>query len=367
MATAALPPLRSRMAALPPDLVLPPVAHATDSGRDAAVRQRLLDAGQPAHAFGRVGDLARQLARIRPGGDWSRAPAQLLVFAADHGLADEGLSDEPQTTTVERVVGLLEGRTPVNQLARQHGMAVTVVDAGLGHALPPLPPPESAHAALQLRKIAYGTRNPRLGPAMSVPQAVAALHAGMDVVRHLEGDVLLLGDTAVANEASAAMLLSRLCGVPLSDAYAPGLQQMMETDPALWQKRLDVLLAVGTRHRHAVGPVAALAALGGYEIAMMAGAMLQAASERRLVMVDSLAGGAAALVARGLVPAVGDYLVFAQRTTETGHRLMLIHLQAQPLLDLDMRLQQGLACLLAWPLVQAARDLACDRSGSPPQ
>lgn len=366
MTSGALPPLRGRMTALPPDLVLPPVAHATDSGQDNAVRERLLGTGQPVHAFGRMGDLARQLARIRPAGDWSPEPAQLLVFAADHGLADEGLSDEPQTTTVQRVAALLEGRTPVNRLACQHGMALTVVDAGLGHALPALPPPEAAHAALQLRKIAYGTRNPRLGPAMSVPQAVAALHAGMDVVRHLPGDVLLLGDTAVANEASAALLLSRLCGVPLSDAYAPGLQQMMETEPALWQKRLDVLLAVGTRHRHAVGPVAALAALGGYEIAMMAGAMLQAASERRLVMVDSLAGGAAALVARALAPAVGDYLVFAQRTTETGHRLMLIHLQAQPLLDLDMRLQQGMACLLAWPLVQAARDLSrdpADRTG----
>lgn len=347
------------MAALPADLVLPPVAPAREDVPEADLNERLLATGQPAHAFGRIGELARQLARIRPDGDWSGEPAQLLVFAADHGLADEGLSDESQTATVQRVVRLLKGSTPVNRLARQHGVALTVVDAGLGHALPALPAPEAAHAALQLRKIAYGTRNPRLGPAMSVPQAVAALHAGMDLVRHLPGDSLMLGDTAVANEASAALLLSRLCGVPLADAYAPGIQQLMETDPALWQKRLDVLLAVGTRHRHAVGPVAALAALGGFEIAMMAGAMLQAASQRRLVLVDSMAGGAAALVARGLAPAVGDYLVFAQRTAETGHRLMLIHLQSQPLLDLDMRVQQGLGCLMAWPLVKAARAL-CD-------
>lgn len=357
MASGALPPLRSRVAALPPDLVLPPVAQTRNSAIDTVVGEQLLATEQPAHAFGRIGDLARQIARIRPIAEWSSEPPQLLVFAADHGLADEGLSDEPQTTTVQRVVDLLAGRTSVNRLAHQHGVAVTVVDAGLGHALPALPSADTAQASLQLRKIAYGTRNPRLGPAMSVPQAVAALHAGMDVVRHLPGDVLLLGDSAVANEGSAALLLSRLCGVPLSDAYAPGMLQMMETDPVLWQKRLDALLAVGTRHRHAVGPVAALAALGGYEIAMMSGAMLQAASQRRLVLVDSMAGGAAALVARGLVPAVGDYLVFAQRSAETGHRLMLIHLQAQPLLDLDMRVEQGLGCLLAWPLVQAARGL----------
>lgn len=357
MASGALPQLRSRVAPLPPDLVLPPVVHTRDSAIDAAVSEQLLLTGQPAHAYGRLGDLSRQMARIRVGTAWSAEPPQLLVFAADHGLADESLSDEPQTTTGQRVVDLLAGRTPVNRLARQHDVALTVVDAGLGHALPPLPPPDAMQATLQLRKIAYGTRNARLGPAMSVPQAVAALHAGMDLVRQLPGDVLMLGDTAVANEGSAALLLSRLCGVPLSDAFAPGMLQMMETEPALWQKRLDVLLAVGTRHRHAVGPVAALAALGGYEIAMMAGAMLQAASQRRLVLLDSVAAGAAALIARGLVPAVGDYLVFAQRSAETGHRLMLIHLQAQPLLDLDMRVEQGLGCLLAWPTVLAARRL----------
>lgn len=357
MAPGALPPLRSRTAALPPDLVLPAVAHTRDGRIDTEVETALLATGQPAHAFGRIGDLARQIARLRPEAGWSTEAPQMLVFAADHGLADEGLSDEPQTNTVQRVVDLLAGCTPVNRLTRQLGVALTVVDAGLGHALPPLPPAETAQASLQLRKIAHGSRNPRLGPAMSVPQAVAALHAGMDVVRGLPGDIVMLGDTAVANEGSAALLLSRLCGVPLSDAYAPGMLQLMETDPVLWQKRLDVLLAVGTRHRHAVGPVAALAALGGYEIAMMAGAMLQAASQRRLVLVDSMAGGAAALVARGLVPAVADYLVFAQRSAETGHRLMLIHLQAQPLLDLDMRVEQGLGCLLAWPLVQAARGL----------
>ena len=358
MASGALPPMRSRMAPLPSNLVLPLV---TPSGNDEAygrVAERLAVCGQPAHALGRTGELALQLARIRGSQGVSDRSAQLLVFAADHGLADEGLSDEPQAITVDRVLRLLQGRTPVNRLARRHGIDITVVDAGLGHALPPLPPPEEAHAVLQLRKIAHGARNTRLGPAMSVAQAVSALHAGMDVVRHLDGDVLLLGDTAVANEASAALLLSRLCGVPLADAYAPGMLQIMATDPAIWQKRLDVLLAVGTRHRHAVGPLAALAAMGGYEIAMMAGAILQAASERRVVLLDSLAGGAAALVARGLAPSVSDYLVFAQRTAETGHRLMLIHLQAQPLLDLDMRVQQGMGCLMAWPLVQAALDLS---------
>lgn len=360
MSSAALPPLRSRMAPLPPDLVLPVVTPAGDASVDEATAARLADGAQPAHALGRIGDLAVQLARIRHGRPASDRPPQLLVFAADHGLADEGLSDEPQNLTVDRVVRLLEGRTPVNRLAQRHGIEVTVVDAGLGHALPPLPAPESMQAALQLRKIAHGARNARLGPAMSMAQAVAALHAGMDVVRHLPGDTLLVGDTAVANEASAALLLSRLCGVPLSDAYAPGMLQIMGTDPVVWQKRLDVLLAVGTRHRQAVGPMATLAAMGGYEIAMMAGAMLQAASERRVVLVDSLAGGAAALVARGLAPAVSDYLVFAQRSAETGHRLMLIHLQAQPLLDLDMRVQQGLGCLLAWPLVQAAQGLLGD-------
>ena len=204
-----------------------------------------------------------------------------------------------------------------------------------------------------MRKIGYATRNMVLSPAMSVPQAVAALHAGMDVVHHLPGNVLALGDVGVGSTSCAALLLSRLCGVPLADACGRG----SGLDEAQLQHKLEKLFAAASRHRKATTPLDALAAMGGFEIAMMAGAMLQAASERRVVLVDGFVASAAALVARGLVPAVADYLVFAHRSAEPGHRLLLIHLQAQPLLDMELRMGQGVGSLLAWPLLQAAQRL----------
>jgi nicotinate-nucleotide--dimethylbenzimidazole phosphoribosyltransferase len=192
---------------------------------------------------------------------------------------------------------------------------------------------------------------------MSVAQAVSAVQAGMDVVRHLPGNVLALGDVGVGNTSCAALLLSRLCGVPLADACGRDHPIAGGLDSAQLQNKLEKLFAAATRHRKAVKPLEALAALGGFEIAMMAGAMLQAASERRVVLVDGFVAGAAALVARGLCPAVADYLVFAHRAIDPGHRLMLIHLQVQPLMDLELRVGQGVGALMAWPMLQTAQAL----------
>lgn len=357
----ALTPLHLRAPVLPEGLKLPSIAATGDAMLDFQLHRRLAHPGQPAHALGRVELLAMQLARIQNG---SPLPfdllvfdsPQLLVFAADHGLADEGLSSWPQAMTLTEVQALLDGSAPVGLLARQHGFEVTVVDAGVAT---PIEPPSTTRlrARLLTRKIGFGTRNLLLGPAMSVTQAVSALHAGMDVVRHLPGNVVALGDVGVANQASAALLLSRLCGVPISDACARDDDASGDFSDSVYQVRVEKLLAAATRHRRAIQPMDVLAALGGFEIAMMVGAMLQAASERRVVLVDGLVPTAAALVARGLNPAVTDYLVFAQRHADPGHRLMLIHLQAQPLLDLGMRTHQGIGAMLAWPLLLAAQTL----------
>ena len=146
-------------------------------------------------------------------------------------------------------------------------------------------------------------------------------------------------------------------GVPLSDACGRDDFQGAGLHDDPHPQRIEKLAAAASRHRKALGPLDALAALGGFEIAMMAGAMLQAASERRVVLVDGFVSGAAALVARSLSPHVADYLVHAQRSADSAHRLMLIHLQAHPLLDLGLRINQGTGTLLAWPLLLAAQSL----------
>jgi len=348
---------------------LPAIVSTADPLLDAAVIQRISPAGFPDHALGRLEELVLQLARMQSSGPLefdllAFDSPQVVVFAADHGICDEGVSSTPQAATRERVLQILRGEAPINTVAAMQGFDLTVVDAGVASHLTEGPGSASATAVpLLLRKIGYGTRNMTVGPAMSVAQAVSALHAGMDVVRHLPGNVLALGDVGVGNSACAALLLSRLCGVPLADACGVDQNGADGLDSTQAQSRLDVLFAAARRHRKATAPLTALAAMGGFEIAMMAGAMLQAASERRVVLVDGFVAGTAALVARGLSPAVADYLVFAHRTADPGHRLLLIHLQSQPLMDLALRVGQGVGALLAWPLLQTAQSLL-DHGGS---
>jgi nicotinate-nucleotide--dimethylbenzimidazole phosphoribosyltransferase len=348
---------------------LPAIAPTADLVLDAMVMQRIGPLGFPDHALGRLGALVLQLARMQSSGPLrfdllAFDSPQVVVFAGDHGICDEGVSTSPPGATRARVLQILRGAAPINTVAAMQGFDLTVVDAGVAsHLTEGTDSASTTVVPLLLRKIGYGTRNMTMGPAMSVAQAVSALHAGMDVVRHLPGNVVALGDVGAGNTSCAALLLSRLCGVPLIDACGRDQAGADGLDSTQAQTKLDVLFAVARRHRQATSPLTALAALGGFEIAMMAGAMLQAASERRVVLVDGFVAGTAALVARGLNPAVADYLVFAHRAADPGHRLLLIHLQAQPLMGLELRLGQGVGALLAWPLLQTAQALL-ERGGS---
>ena len=268
---------------------------------------------------------------------------QMVVFAADHGIASEGVSAFPQAVTLQMVGNMLAGGAAINVFARQHGFALQVVDAGVAAEL-------ADHPQLLQRKIAAGTANLCEGPAMSMVQAVQTLHTGMAVVKDLPGTVVAFGEMGIANTSAAALLLARLAGLPLADVVGRGTG----LDNTQLAHKQAVLTRALAHHADVHEPLAVLAALGGFEIAMMAGAMLQAASERRVVLVDGFIAGAAALVACALLPAVKDYLVFCHRSAERGHHLLLAHLQATPLLDLDMRLGEGTGALLAWPLLQSA-------------
>ncbi|QCB46770.1 nicotinate-nucleotide--dimethylbenzimidazole phosphoribosyltransferase [Hydrogenophaga sp. PAMC20947] len=343
-----------------PEPRLPSIAGLSSPGLDDAFLPRFRSTLVPERALGRMETLALQLARIqhpepKPHHVVALKNPQLLIFAGDHGIADEGVSHFPQETTRQRVLQILRGKAQINAMAEHNGFDLSVVDAGVASPLL-----DSNHGMTEVplleRKIGYGTRNILLSPAMSATQAISALHAGMDVVRHLPGNVLALGDVGVGSTSIAALLLSRLCGVPLGDACGKG----SGLDDAQQARKLEKLFNAAGRHRKSVKPMAVLASMGGFEIAMMAGAMLQAASERRVVLVDGFVGGSAALVARALVPEVMDYLVFAQRSSEVGHRLMLIHLQNQPLLDMELRMGQGMGTMLAWPLLKAAEHLIND-------
>lgn len=327
-------------------LYLPAVKPVTRSAQSTGIQD--VAWGRLAPLSDRLTAITRMDVRARPGID----QPQLVVFAADHGIADEEIAQFGPDATSRLVKAMLTPDSPVLRMAREHGIGLTVVDAGVAVPLTPPSDPQT-QVTLLSRKIGFGTRNMLLRPAMSAEQAVSALRAGMDVVRLLPGNAVLIGEASAASRASAILLLSRLCGVPLADACG----QHPDWSDSTLKQRLERLFGVAARHRKAITPFDALVAMGGFDVAMMAGAMIQAASEGRLVVVDGFVAAAAALVARGLAPAVADYLVFSHLSADPGHRLLMIHLQDRPLLDMELRMGQGVGALLAWPLIRSALDL----------
>jgi nicotinate-nucleotide--dimethylbenzimidazole phosphoribosyltransferase len=322
---------------------LPLIEPTLDIDLEARLRHKIDHKTKPLGALGQLEDLALQLGLIQRNEALRLDNPQMVVFAADHGIAAEGVSAYPQSVTAQMVGNMLAGGAAINVLARQHGFALQVVDAGVASDM-------TDHPGLVKRKIAYATQNICQRPAMQEAQCHAALQAGSDVVNNLPGNVVAFGEMGIANTSSAALLLHRLAGVDLLDATGRGTGL---SEPQLLHKQ-QVLARAAAQHPSAMAPLQALAALGGFEIAMMTGAMLQSASQRRVVLVDGFIAGSAALVAQALVPEARDYMVFCHRSAERGHRLLLGHLKARPLLDLDMRLGEGTGALLAWPLVQSA-------------
>ncbi len=321
-----------------------PTVDAIDAPALAARLAHLIDnKTKPLGSLGRVESLAAQVGLILG----SEAPAlrepQLVVFAGDHGLAARGVSAYPSDVTWQMVENFLAGGAAVSVLARQHGIGLTVVDCGVRHEFAPRP-------GLLVRKIAAGTADALEGPAMTAAQRDQALANGAALVQALPGNALLLGEMGIGNTSSASLLMARLTGLDIADCTGAGTG----LDAPAVQRKIAVLREVLARHPQAQSPLDALAAFGGFEIATMAGAVLQAARERRVVVVDGFIASAAVLVAVALRPAVLQRCVFAHRSGERGHALMLARLKAEPLLDLGLRLGEGSGAALAWPLLVSA-------------
>ena len=322
---------------------IPPIP-TLDHPRLAQELQSLLDhKTKPLGSLGRLEGLALQIGLVQGTPAPELHAPQLLVCAADHGLAARGVSAYPSEVTWQMVENFLAGGAAVSVLARQHGLALWVVDCGVRHDFAPRP-------GLLLRKIGPGTQDASVGPAMSADQCAQALTQGMALVQGLPGNVLMLGEMGIGNTSAAALLLARLGGLPLADCVGAGTG----LDAAGIARKQAVLQRALEVNADALAPLDALAALGGFEIATLCGAVLQAASERRLVLVDGFITGAAVLVAARLAPAVLGYCVFAHRSAERGHHLMLQALGASPLLDLGLRLGEGSGAALAWPLLDSA-------------
>jgi len=272
--------------------------------------------------------------------------AIIFTFAADHGVAVEGVSAYPSAVTAQMVLNFVRGGAAVNVLARHVGAEVRVVDIGVAAEFENVP-------GLIHRKIAPGTHNMLIRPAMSRAQAEEALVVGVDLAMRaaLDGCHLIgTGEMGIGNTTPSSAIASVMTGVPVEQVTGRGTGI---NDVSFRRKVAVIEKALALHCPDARDPIDLLHKVGGFEIAGLAGLILGAAAHRIPVVLDGFIAGAAALIAAGLQPRCKDYLIASHRSVERGHQAMLDQLGLNPLLDLDLRLGEGTGACLAVSLIQA--------------
>ena len=312
----------------------------------AAAERRQRRLTKPPGSLGRLEELSILLAGMQ-GDEHPRAyRKQLILAAADHGVAASGVSSYPQEVTAQMVQSFLEGGAAVNALAQRAGVELTIVDAGV--AIPVGPSDELVSV-----RLGFGTQSIADGPAMTLDQAEVALDTGAKIARAAAAydDIIGVGEMGIANTTSAAAIVSVLCGRPPEEVTGRGASR---SDEQLAAKVAVVKQAIAVNRPDPTDGIEVLRTLGGFEIGVLAGVVLGAASRRTPVVLDGFITAAAALIAQSIVPMSRDYLIAGHRSAERGHGIALEQLRLKPLLDLDMRLGEGSGAVLAMGIVDAA-------------
>jgi nicotinate-nucleotide--dimethylbenzimidazole phosphoribosyltransferase len=321
---------------------------ATDQTSRASIQDAIDQKTKPLGALGQLESVALQIALIQQQPKLSIERPVMLVFAADHGIAAEGVSIAPSSVTQQMVLNFLAGGAAINCFCRSAELPLLVIDAGIQDEISP--PPKN----LISQRIAAGTHNFAHQAAMTIAQAEQALLYGAELARSqiAQGSNLLaFGEMGIGNSSSAAALLAAITRAPVAQCVGRGTGI---TSEQLTKKQTLIEQALARTSGLDQSPIALLAELGGFEIAQICGAMLATAEAKKIILVDGFIVSSAALLASLMAPAVRDYMVFAHKSEETGHQLLLQHLKATPLLDLGLRLGEGTGAALALPLIKAA-------------
>lgn len=301
---------------------------------------------KPVGALGQLEALALQIALIQERQRLSIERPLMLVFAADHGIADEGVSIAPSSVTQQMVKNFLAGGAAINCFCRTNHLPLKVIDAGIKHAISPEP------SALINQRIAAGTRNLAREAAMSEAHARQALLFGQLLAEqeiNAGSNLLAFGEMGIGNSSSAAAILAAISGEPVEKCVGLGTG----INPDQLVKKIE-LVKQGVARTTNKSPLNILIELGGFEIAQICGAMLATAQAKKIILVDGFIVTAAALLAVQFNPNARDYMIFAHESHETGHQLMLKLLDAKPLLSLGLRLGEGTGAALALPLIHSA-------------
>lgn len=321
-----------------------------DAAWRAKAKGRLDQLIMPHWALGRLMDLAMDLAGMTRSLKPPVARKMIVTMAGDHGVVAEGVSKYPQEVTPQMVLGFVGGMAGINALARLAGAKVVVVDMGVAADLSAL----ARSGKIIDKKVARGTANMAVGPAMTRDQAMRAIEAGIEVVESRADaiDVFGTGDMGIGNTTPSTAVVAALTGLSVGELTGRGTGI---DDEQLARKIAVVEKSLRLNRPDASDALDVLAKVGGFEIGGIAGVVLGAAARQKPVVIDGFISTAGALVAHALCPAAAEYVVAAHRSAEPGHRAMHARLGKEPLLDLGLRLGEGTGAALAMNLVEAAQ------------
>ncbi|MFH1259260.1 MAG: nicotinate-nucleotide--dimethylbenzimidazole phosphoribosyltransferase [Elusimicrobiota bacterium] len=318
-----------------------------DSDLLRRTQERLDNLTKPPGSLGRLEELARMIVGMTGKANPSLDNKVIFTLAADHGAAEDGVSAYPREVTAQMVYNFLNGGAAINVLAKHAGARVVVVDLGVAVDLKP-------HPELMIKKINYGTKNMRQGPAMSRGEAIKSIEAGKEIfqVAAEKGiDIAGTGDMGIGNTTASAALTAVFTGRAVEDVTGRGTGL---EDQALKNKVAFIAEAIGLNKPDKNDPLDVLAKLGGFEIGGLAGIILAAASRRVPVVIDGFISGTAALLAYQLEPKVKDYLIASHCSVEKGHKIILDFIGLKPFLDLNLRLGEGTGAALGISLAEAS-------------
>ncbi len=317
-----------------------------DKAAAPRLQQKIDSKTKPLGALGRLESIALQIGLIQKTESPALHHPHILVFAADHGIAKEGeVNPYPQEVTAQMVHNFIAGGAAINSFCKQHNIALQIIDAGVNHEF------KNAGGLIDA-KIDQGTKNYMHQPAMTLSQCRLAIEKGASVVRNVQKggcNILGFGEMGIGNTSSASLLMSSFTGIPIEQCVGAGTGLSSEGIA----RKCEILKGVLKKY-DTTGVLETLATFGGFEIAMISGAILEAARLQMTLVIDGFIVNAALLVAHALNEHVLDYCIFAHTSGEQGHAKMLQFLDRKPLLDLGLRLGEGTGAALAFPIIRSA-------------
>lgn len=327
--------------------------HSTDHSLLSAIQAKIDNLNKPKGSLGRLEEIAMQVCLIQQTLSPSVAHPCHLLLGGDHGIEREGVSISPREVTWQQMINFTRGGGGVNMFCRQHGFTLRIVDVGVDYDL-------SGVSGIIDRKIARGTGNFLYEPAMSEEEFDRTLSVGIDLVDSCVAEgcrILSVGEMGIGNTSPSSIWMSLFGDIPLKDCIGAGAG--LDNDGI--RHKYEVLSRSMERYHEfygkdmaSVSPVTPIRYFGGFEMVAAIGAMLRAAEQHVVVLIDGFIMTACALAAIRLYPASQDYMIFTHCGDESGHKMMLDIVDAKPLLHLGLRLGEGTGALCAFPIIDSA-------------